>query len=100
MDSDDLLEEALLEEANKKPEDFHEAEMDMQINYDCRALEFFERCQKVVLGLHSVDMYFGKSRFYLVGQGLDFMEIVPKAPSYSELEKEIQKKDADLREKR
>lgn len=100
MDSDDLLEQAMLEEGDKKPEDFHEAEMDMQINYDGRALEFYERFQKVVLGLHSVDAYFGKSRFYIVGQGLDFMEIVPRPPSYSELDAEIQKKDAALREKR
>ena len=99
MNSDDLLEEAMLEEGDKKPEDFHEAEMDMQINYDGRTLEFYERIQKVVLGLHSVDFYFGKSRLYFVGQGLDFMEIVPKAPSYSELDKEIQKKDAELKAK-
>merc|ERR1719231_767700 len=69
MDADDKLEEAMLEEGNKKPEDFLEAEMDMQINYDGRALECYERFQKVVLGLHSVDAYFGKSRFYIVGQG-------------------------------
>ena len=100
MDADDVLEEAMLEEGDKKPEDFLEAEMDMQISYDGRALECYERFQKVVLGLHSVDTYFGKSRFYIVGQGLDFMEIVPKPPSYAQLDAEIQKKDAKLKAKR
>ena len=50
-----------------------------------------------MLGVHSLDFFLGKSRFYIIGQGLDFMEVVPTPPSYTELDKEIQRKDAELK---
>ena len=60
----------------------------------------YERAQKVVLGLHSLDFFLGKSRFYVIGQGLDFMEIVPKPPSFIQLDREIQRMDAELKKSR
>lgn len=97
MSAEDLLQEALEDDENKGPADFLEAEEGMQFNYDGRALEMYEHVQKVVLGVHSLDFFLGKSRFYIIGQGLDFMEVVPTPPSYTELDKEIQRKDAELK---
>jgi hypothetical protein len=81
----------------KGPDDYLEAEHDMQVNYDGRVLEMYEKVHKVVLGFHSVDFFLGKSRFYILGQGLDFMEVVPPPPSFTELDKEIQERDKELK---
>jgi len=96
MDSDDLLNQAI-EETDKTPEEFLEAELNLQNNFDARALEAYERLWKVVLGIHSIDMFLGKSRLYAIGQGVDFMEIFPKPPSVLQAEREIQRKEEELK---
>lgn len=96
MNSDDFLNQAL-EETDKTPAEFLEAELNLQNNFDARTLEMYEKMYKVVLGFHSIELFLGKSRLYAIGQGVDFMEIFPKPPSILAAQQEIQRKEEEIK---
>lgn len=96
-DDEELLDEV---EAKKSLEDNCDDEREHQFRSDSNVFLAYENMHAACLGLHGIDIFLGKSRFTVITQGLDLMDIFPKPPSMTSVFKRCSEIELELNEKK
>jgi hypothetical protein len=77
--------DSMLAPEDKSPEEHAYDVETAQLQNDAQAYQTLELLQKNLSGIHSCELVFGKCKIGIVGQGLDFFDLLPEFDSIAEL---------------